>query len=112
MLGKMGALLYSGSTIEFDDRALFHLQIVISAKLRRHEGFTLSWFEAPNTGHGRSTIWLSPSSTLHYQFSGSRIPILNSEWVRQLMASANSAGGLMFTAETNSLRQVRTSDFH
>ncbi|MBC7725213.1 MAG: ATP-dependent DNA ligase [Burkholderiaceae bacterium] len=76
-----------------------HLQIVITAKLRRRESFVFSWSDSVEVGSGRSTIWLDPSSTLYYRYFGSRIPSINREWIEALMASANSAGGLYFTPE-------------
>lgn len=97
----MGSLLYGSPSIEvsFDDRALMHLQIVITAKLRRRESFIFSWTNAVDVGSGRSTIWLDPSSTLFYRFAGSRIPSINREWIEALMLSANSSGGLFFSSE-------------
>ena len=43
----VGQLLYghSARSTHFSDRVLFHLQIVVSTKLRRHESFFLSWRE-------------------------------------------------------------------
>jgi hypothetical protein len=97
----MGMLKYgsSSSEISFDDRALLHLQIVITLKLRRHESFIFSWTDIAERGSSRSSIWLHPNITLSYRFSGSRIPTVNQEWIETLMESANSGGGLMFTAE-------------
>jgi len=97
----MGSLIYGspGIEISFDDRALMHLQVVITAKLRRRESFVFSWTNSPEIGSGRSTIWLAPSSTLYFRYFGSRTPTLNRAWVDALMASANSAGGLFFTPE-------------
>ena len=54
----MGKLIYGAPTwsVEFEDRALAHLRIVIIAKLRRSESFTFSWkFEAAY-GSGRSSL--------------------------------------------------------
>jgi hypothetical protein len=104
----MGVLLYGSSSTEitFDDRALTHLQIVITAKLRRHESFLFSWSNAAAAGSGRSSIWLHPSSTLLYRFSGNRMPAVNREWIEVLMASANSGGGLVFTIEPEPHRAV------
>ena len=101
----MGSLIYGSSNTEisFDDRALMHLQIVITAKLRRHESFLFSWSDATKAGTSRSSIWLHPSTTLFYRFSGSRIPALNRDWITILMQSANSRGGLLFTAEPSPL---------
>ncbi|UFS59674.1 DUF7882 family protein [Subtercola endophyticus] len=97
----MGMLMYGSPSIEvsFDDRALTHLQIVITAKLRRRESFIFSWADSADIGSGRSSIWLDPSSTIFYRFYGSRVPAINREWIDVLMNSANSGGGLFFTAE-------------
>lgn len=97
----MGSLLYGSPSIEvgFDDRALMHLQIVITAKLRRRESFVFSWTNSVDVGSGRSSIWIDPSNTLLYRFSDSRSPAINREWIDALMRSANSAGGLFFCAE-------------
>ena len=97
----MGSLVYGSKNMEvsFDDRALMHLQIVITAKLRRGESFIFSWINSAEAGSGRSSIWLDPSSTLLYRFSGSRTPAINRGWIETLMLSANSPGGLFFTSE-------------
>ncbi|RFA14179.1 ATP-dependent DNA ligase [Subtercola boreus] len=97
----MGILLYGNPSIEisFDDRALQHLQIVITAKLRRRESFVFSWNDSADVGSGRSSIWLDPSSTLYYRYFGSRVPAINREWIDVLMESANSGGGLFFLPE-------------
>ena len=78
-----------------------HLQIVITTKLRRREGFVFSWTESAEdeTESGRSAIWLDPSSTLYYRYSISRVPDINRDWIERLMISANSAGGLFFSVE-------------
>ena len=97
----MGALIYGNSSMEvsFEDRALQHLQIVITAKLRRRESFVFSWTNTAEDGHGRSVIWLDPSSTLFYRFCGNRIPAINLDWIETLMISANSPNGLFLSSE-------------
>ncbi|TFD50900.1 ATP-dependent DNA ligase [Cryobacterium sp. Hh11] len=97
----MGTLLYGNPSIviTFDDRALMHLQIVISTKLRRRESFIFTWSDSADEGSGRSAIWLDPTSTLYYRYFGSRTPSINRDWIEALMLSANSAGGLAFIAE-------------
>lgn len=104
----MGTLLYGnpGIVITFDDRALMHLQIVISTKLRRRESFVFTWTDSADEGIGRSAIWLDPTSTLYYRYFGSRTPSINREWVEALMLSANSAGGLVFIAEPAPAGQI------
>ena len=56
----MGALIYGSPSMEiqFDDRVLAHVQIVMSAKLRRGENFFFSWRDSPSVGDGRSAIWI------------------------------------------------------
>ena len=97
----MGTLVYGNAalSVAFPDRALWHLQIVITAKLRRGEGFVFSWNDASELGSGRSAIWLDPSSTIHYRYLGSKVPSINRAWIDALMLSANSPGGLFFTSE-------------
>ncbi|QNE46853.1 ATP-dependent DNA ligase [Glaciihabitans sp. INWT7] len=97
----MGSLLYgnSGTEIGFDDRALVHLQVVITAKLRRREGFLFTWTSSAEAGTGRSSIWFDQSSAIVYRYAGSRAPTLNRAWIEALMLSANSAGGLQFSSE-------------
>jgi len=44
----MGKLTYDSTlTVDFDDRVLAHLQLVIGAKLRRAESFYFSWRDDP-----------------------------------------------------------------
>jgi hypothetical protein len=97
----MGSLLYgsAGISVDFEDRALMHLQIVITAKLRRQESFLFSWTDSVAEGSGRSSIWLDPSIPLFFRFNGNRIPKINRDWIDVLMKSANSGSGLIFAAE-------------
>lgn len=105
----MGKLFYGSNAIEieFDDRVLSHLKVVITTKLRRGESFVFSWRDDPAIGDGRSSIWLHPSIPLYFKFYGGRIPELNREWIEGLSASANSAGGLQLVAEPASNTAVR-----
>ncbi|GAA4678119.1 DUF7882 family protein [Frondihabitans cladoniiphilus] len=97
----MGTLLYGNPSVvvTFEDRALMHLQIVITTKLRLKESFAFSWVDDVSLGSGRSSIWLDPSSILYFRFLGNRMPAINREWIAELTLSANSGTGLLFTAE-------------
>lgn len=97
----MGKLLYgaSGVEIEFDDRTLTHVQIVIANKLRRRESFFFSWRDDPAVGDGRSSIWLDPSVPLYFTYFGGRVPSINRTWIDLLTVSANSSGGLQLVQE-------------
>ncbi|PRY69559.1 hypothetical protein B0I08_102235 [Glaciihabitans tibetensis] len=78
---------------------LTHLQIVLNAKLRRHEGFFFTWVDATESGNGRSSIWLHTGVPLFIQYSSSERHEINREWLDQLTASANSANGLSLSTE-------------
>lgn len=97
----MGKMLYGDSdiVIEFDDRSLTHLQLVIGAKLRRKESFFFSWRDAEAVGNGRSSIWMDSAIPFYFKFSGSKMPAVNREWLRILSDSANSGQGLVYSEE-------------
>lgn len=96
----MGTLTYdSRVTASFDDRILAHLQTVIWAKLRRGESFPFTWTDPMRSGLGRTSIWLSPSVSLTFEYFGGRQPRLNPAWIEALTKSANSPGGLTLVPE-------------
>jgi hypothetical protein len=95
----MGTLQYDGVLVEFDDRLLAHLQIVIVQKIRRGESFLMSWRDSSDTGDGHSAIWIHPTQNLYFKFVGSRNPTINQDWLDQLMLSANSPRGLLVMRE-------------
>ncbi|HEV7951142.1 MAG TPA: ATP-dependent DNA ligase [Glaciihabitans sp.] len=97
----MGRLLYgdSGLVIEFDDRTLSHIHLVINAKLRRSEGFFFSWKDDPSAGNGRSSIWLENSIPLYFKFSTCERHAINREWLEQLTLSANQPQGMFLLNE-------------
>ena len=85
--------------IEFDDRALAHLQIVIASKFRRSESFNFTWERGPSEGGGRTTIWMHPAIPLVYEFASNHVPPINRDWLEALMQTANTAAGLQLLAE-------------
>jgi hypothetical protein len=95
----MGKLIYDGIEVEFEDRALVHLQVVIGSKLRRGESFFLSWNDAPSIGDGRSSVWLHASIPLYFKYNGGKTPTLNRAWIEALAISANSGQGLLLSRE-------------
>lgn len=97
----MGTIIYGNSNVEveFDDRALAHLQVVITSKLRRGESFLFSWSNDTAAGSGRNSMWLHPAIPLFYRFYGSKHPALNREWLEVLMTSSQTSNGLIFTLE-------------
>jgi hypothetical protein len=97
----VGKLLYGSAEIEidFDDRALTHVQLVIASKLRRGESFFFSWKDDVTVGSGRSSIWMDRAIPLYFKYSGGTHPAINREWLDILTASANSGQGLVFVPE-------------
>ena len=96
----MGTLTYDSKLVAtFDDRVLAHLQVVIWAKLRRGEQFSLTWVDSQRNGMGRTSIWLSPSISVAFDYFGSKMPAINAAWVEQLSKAANSPGGLVVLPE-------------
>lgn len=97
----MGTLIYGHGdlTVDFDDRTLAHLQVVIGTKLRRRESFLLSWSDDGQDSDRRTSIWLDTSVPLYFRYLGTRMPELNHDWISQLMAGANSGPGLVLMAE-------------
>lgn len=96
----MGKFVYDGTVkTEIEDRALTHLQLVITAKLRRGEPFPFSWREDPSVGGGRTTVWVHPGSSLVFKYFGSRQPEINRAWTEALAFTANSPTGLYLVPE-------------
>ncbi|ARJ06901.1 hypothetical protein GCM10010988_22330 [Cnuibacter physcomitrellae] len=96
----MGKLLCGPHVaVEFDDRTLAHLQVVITAKIRRGESFLFSWRDSIDAGDGRTTVWVQPRSDVVFKYYGHRKPTINSVWIDALMLEANKPGGLQLVAE-------------
>lgn len=97
----MGVLYYGhpDSPIEIEDRALAHLKVVITTKLRRGESFTVSWIHPEDNDGGRSTIWLHPAIPLRFVFESPEPAELSPAWLDELARSAHSTGGIMLIAE-------------
>lgn len=99
----MGTLFFGAArtAIEVDDRTLAHLQMVALTKLRRHEPFALSWRDDDAVGDGRSTIWITPNTELHFKYAGSRVPVIDKERLESLASAANSTHGIQLGTEAS-----------
>lgn len=97
----MGQFIYGTPSIsvDFDDRVLAHLKVVILSKVRRGESFAFSWEYEESQGSGRSSIWIHPAVPLQFNFDGGNEPKLNRSWVEQLVQSANTPSGLRVLPE-------------
>ena len=99
----MGAITYDGTQVQFEDRLLTHLQIVIVQKFQRGDSFLMSWKDSPSIGHGRAAIWLAPNLPIYFKFYSSHLPGINREWLKRLGASADGSSGLIVVAEDGKL---------
>ncbi|WP_423921788.1 ATP-dependent DNA ligase [Frigoribacterium sp. 2-23] len=97
----MGTLFYGANrlAIDFDDRALAHLQLAIVTKLRRHESFAFTWRHDDASGQGRNVIWLHESIPLQFSYAGSRMANVNRQWIDALLASASTTLGMRLVDE-------------
>lgn len=97
----LGTFVYGtpSTSVDFDDRVLAHLKVVIIAKLRRGESFSFSWENTRDSGGGRSSIWLHPAIPLQFDFAGGKEPSLNRAWLEQLMQLSNTPAGLRIVPE-------------
>ncbi len=96
----LGTLHYGASrtSMKIDDRALAHLQAVITTKLRRNEGLLIQWDRPAENGSGRGAIWIHPHCDLIYEYDGGQHPGLDPEELERLMAEASGAKGLKISA--------------
>ena len=96
----MGKFTYENSIkVDFEDRTLAHLQIVITNKLKHGEPFHFTWKDDASIGDGRTVVWINPHSSLVFKFYGSRRPSINPAWVNALAFTANSPNGLYIVPE-------------
>lgn len=96
----MGKFIYDGDVkTEIEDRALAHIQLVVTAKLRRGEPFGFTWREDMSVGGGRTTVWVHPGASIVYKYYGGRQPAINRAWVEALAFTANSPTGLYLIPE-------------
>ncbi|GAB2468610.1 hypothetical protein HD599_000605 [Conyzicola lurida] len=106
----MGTLKYDDVSVDFDDRLLAHLEIVIVQKLRRHEAFLMTWQHGDSAAGGRSGIWLHTGASLMFRFGGRDKVVVDHEWLAALMVSANSPMGLVVSGDDGGMRHPSHDD--
>jgi hypothetical protein len=108
----LGTLHYGASrtSIRLEDRALAHLQVVITTKLRRGEGFLIQWDRPTESGSGRGGFWIHPNVDLTFEYDGGREPSLDHDELDRMMMAAAANGGLRITAEQRSWGLSPASD--
>jgi hypothetical protein len=102
----VGRFIYDNEVrADFDDRALLHVQNVITSKLRRGEPFLFTWRNDTSVGGGRVSVWVNPTSRLVFKYGRDRVTALNRRWLDALMFAANSPGGLRVLPEPEELAE-------
>ena len=99
----MGTMVHGDIAVDFEDRLLSHLQIVIIQRFRRNEPLVVSWLDSLAVGDGRSSIWMTPNLPVYFKFAGSRVPAIDEAWLRRLSESASSSTGLLVTSPEGDL---------
>lgn len=97
----MGRLYYGSSTdaIVVSDSELAHLKMVATTKLRRSEGFSVS-FSSPSAG-GRSSLWIHPAIPLRFEFDCAAPLRLDPAYVNELAQAAVSAAGIVIDLDAD-----------
>jgi len=97
----MGYLYYgnNGYAVELDDRPLSHLKIALLTMLRAGQSVAFTFTRSASAGSGRETLWITPSTDIRFRFAGSRPPIINAQWVRDIIATASAPTGLRLVRE-------------
>ncbi len=97
----MGTLFYGNSSyaIEIEDRPLAHLKIALLSLLRSGRSIAFSLERGADLGSGRETLWISPVTEIRFRFNGSRPPKINEDWLRSILATAETPTGLRLVPE-------------
>ena len=95
----MGTFIYDSpvNSVEFDDRTLAHLRIVIMNKLRRSEPFMFD-VEMRDCS-GRRAYWVTTGAPMQFRFYANRQQHINRVWIEQLMSAASGPSGLTVLPE-------------
>jgi hypothetical protein len=103
---------YDGLSVQFEDRLLAHLHILILQKFRSKQSFVMSWVDGLGAGSGRTVIWLTPDLPIVFKFAGSRLPAIDRNWLAVLSESAESSNGLIVTNERGELAKSTGISLH
>lgn len=92
----LGTLFYGAARtpIRIDDRILSHLKAVVTAKMRRGEGFLISWTDSAEVGHGRSSVWIHPTCDIHYKFDSGMASKLDPALLEAMNVTSIQAQGI------------------
>lgn len=97
----MGTLRYGTESLELEDRTLAHVQLVVVSKLRKGEGFLLSWTIDPSQGSGRFSLWVESGVPIVFRFTGSRPIAINRTWLEAMLDRSYTVAGLELMPESD-----------
>jgi hypothetical protein len=97
----VGTLVYGddGLNVDFDDRTLRHLEIVIRLKLRRDQPFCLNWTEQASPASLIRMLWICDQVSLSFVYRSERLPVINTDWIRAMCGTADEPAGLVLRNE-------------
>ena len=92
----MGTLFYGAARtpVPIDDHTLQLVRTIAGNKLRRGEGFMLSWKTAADTAHARSSVWMHSQTDLHFSFESDARAPADRDKLEAMSIAANSSRGL------------------
>ena len=96
----MGSLRYGPDQLDFDDRTLAHLQIVIVAKLRKNESFILTGAMKSPSGCARYAAWIDCGVPIFFRYDGSKPITINRSWLDTMMEHSYTVTGLEVMPES------------
>lgn len=102
----MGTMVHGSIAVDFEDRLLAHLQIVIVQRFRRNEPLVMSWLDSLAIGDGRSSLWMTPTLPVYFKFAGSKVPTIDPQWLNRLSESAASSTGLLVQSPDGELARA------
>ena len=90
----MGTFRYgqAGAVLELDDQTLDQLRVVIVMKLRRSEGFLLSWDDPDGAP---TSVWLNSSIPMTFEFGAPIASPPDRAILEKMMEASFHAAGLL-----------------
>lgn len=92
----MGSLFYGASRLEIkvDDTTLAMMQRIIVSKMRRNEPFAITWDDDDSIGDGLSSVWVAPTTELHFKFESGTFPAIDPAELDRMSQQSSTPSGL------------------
>ncbi|MFH8249252.1 hypothetical protein ACH3VR_02635 [Microbacterium sp. B2969] len=108
----MGNLYYGvvATPVWMPDRLLAHLKVVISAKLRRNESFTITWPHPAAEMWGSTTIRVQPAIPMRFVFDEPEGEPLDATWLQKLADASTRRGIVLHASDMTESESEPTPD--